>query len=315
MGVVLLKIPGSNLVTTIFNMLQFSSKGIQSRSIVVRKPHRTFNVSLHGSIHGTSLDGGFRSSDSGLSFAVSSLKSRCRILCHANMSADVPRTASDHVLTTLQQADGICFDVDSTFCQDESIDELAEYLGVGEKVKELTAKAMGGSVLLQEALADRLGAMNPSQLDVDNFLRDHPHMLSTGIQELLNALKAKNIKVFLVSGGFRQIIHPLAESLDIPISHVFANNLLFDDSGKYAGFDPEEFTSRSGGKKEAVVHIKKNWGLSTVVMVGDGATDAEAKDPAGADLFIGYGGTVFREGVAKRSDWYVMEIKEITEKL
>lgn len=236
-------------------------------------------------------------------------------MCHANMSPDVPRTASDHVLSILQQADGVCFDVDSTFCQDESIDELAEYLGVGEKVKELTAKAMGGSVLFQDALAERLGVMSPSQMDVDNFLRDHPHMLSRGIAELLEALKEKNILVFLVSGGFRQIIHPLAESLDIPVSQVFANNLLFDGSGNYTGFDPEEFTSRSGGKKEAVVHIKKNWGLKTVVMVGDGATDAEAKDPSGADLFIGYGGTVFREGVAKRSDWYIMEIKEITEKL
>lgn len=231
------------------------------------------------------------------------------------MAADVPRTASEHVLKTLQQADGVCFDVDSTFCQDESIDELAEYLGVGEKVKELTAKAMGGTVLFQDALADRLGVMRPSQSDVDNFLRDHPHILSTGIKELLEALKERGVKVFLVSGGFRQIIHPLAESLNIPVSHVFANNLLFDDSGDYTGFDPKEFTSRSGGKKEAVVHIKQNWDLGTVIMVGDGATDAEAKDPSGADLFIGYGGTVFREGVAKRSDWYVMEIQEITDKL
>lgn len=231
------------------------------------------------------------------------------------MSTDVPRIASDDVLSTLAQADGICFDVDSTFCQDESIDELAEYLGVGEKVKELTAKAMGGSVLFQDALAERLGVMSPSQVDVDNFLRDHPHILSAGIEELLQVLKEKNVKIFLVSGGFRQIIHPLAESLEIPISHVFANNLTFDESGKYSGFDTQEFTSRSGGKKEAVVYIKKNWGLDTVIMVGDGATDAEAKDPAGADLFIGYGGTVFREGVAKRSDWYVMDIKEITEKL
>jgi len=231
------------------------------------------------------------------------------------MPAEVPRTASDTVLDTLRRADGVCFDVDSTFCQDESIDELAEYLGVGEAVKNLTAKAMGGSVLFQDALADRLNVINPSQSDVDKFLLDHPHILSDGIPELLKALESKGVKVFLVSGGFRQIIHPLAESLGIPVTQVFANNILFDDEGKYNGFDKEEFTSRSGGKKEAVVHIKKNWGLETVIMVGDGATDAEAKAPSGADLFIGYGGTVFRENVAKRSDWYVMKIQEITSAL
>eukprot|EP00889_Picochlorum_renovo_P005010 jgi/Picre1/32040/NNA_007388.t1 len=214
------------------------------------------------------------------------------LLCASSMSVDVPREPSEQVLDILKKADGVCFDVDSTFCKDESIDELAEYLGVGEEVKNLTAKAMGGTVLFQDALAERLGVMSPSQADVDSFLRDHPHMLSDGIQDLLNTLENKGVKVFLVSGGFRQIIHPLAESLGIPVSHV-----------------------RSGGKKEAVVHIKEHWGLKTVVMVGDGATDAEARAPSGADIFIGYGGTVFREGVAKRSDWYVMDIKEITEML
>lgn len=237
------------------------------------------------------------------------------LLCASSMSVDVPREPSEQVLDILKKADGVCFDVDSTFCKDESIDELAEYLGVGEEVKNLTAKAMGGTVLFQDALAERLGVMSPSQADVGNFLRDHPHVLSDGIQDLLDRLANKGVKVFLVSGGFRQIIHPLAESLGIPVTQVFANNLLFDEAGKYAGFDADEFTSRSGGKKEAVMHIKENWGLETVVMVGDGATDAEAKAPSGADIFIGYGGTVFREGVAKRSDWYVMDIKEISEML
>ena len=227
----------------------------------------------------------------------------------------IPRNPTSDVLEIVRKSDAFCFDVDSTFCMDESIDELAEYLGVGEKVKELTAKAMGGSVLFQDALAARLNVMNPSRQSVERFLKDHPHMLSEGIPQLLDRLKGDGKHVFLVSGGFRQIIHPLAESLGIPISNVFANNLLFHDDGSYAGFDPEEFTSRSGGKKEAVMHIKEAWDLETVIMVGDGATDAEAKAPMGADVFIGYGGTVFRENVAKRSDWYVMEIAEILEQL
>jgi phosphoserine phosphatase len=226
--------------------------------------------------------------------------------------AEIQRTPTQSTLSVLSELDGICFDVDSTFCKDESIDELADFLGVGEVVKSLTAQAMGGNVLFQDALATRLNAMNPSKRDVEKFLREHPHVLSDGIPELLDVLARRGVKVFLVSGGFRQIIEPLADSLGIPVSHVFANNLLFDDEngGSYAGFDPEEFTSRSGGKREAVVHIKEAFGLNSIAMVGDGATDAEAKDSDGAKLFIGYGGTVFRENVAERADWYVMEIAE-----
>ncbi len=56
-----------------------------------------------------------------------------------------------------------------------------------------------------------------------------PHVLA-GIPELVKLLRSQGKEVFLVSGGFRQIIHPLAEQLGIPTSHVFANTILFDVS-------------------------------------------------------------------------------------
>jgi phosphoserine phosphatase len=235
----------------------------------------------------------------------------------ANVNSDlVKREPSPDVLSTIRTADAFCFDVDSTFCEDESIDEIAAFLGVGDQVAALTARAMGGTVLFQDALRDRLGVMKPSATDIEKYLATHPPLISPGIPELLHTLRRQGKEIFLVSGGFRQIIHPLAAGLDIPLTHVFANTILFDEKdGSYTGFDPAEFTSHSGGKAEAVVHIKKNWGLKKIVMVGDGATDAEAKQPGGADAFIGYGGTVYRENIAERADWYVMKIEEITHAL
>jgi phosphoserine phosphatase len=48
-------------------------------------------------------------------------------------------------------------------------------------------------------------------------------------------------------------------------------------------------------------------------MVGDGATDLEArKEPGAACLFIGYGGVVVRESVAREADWYVHRIADLT---
>eukprot|EP01026_Neomeris_dumetosa_P041227 TRINITY_DN34142_c0_g1_i1.p3 TRINITY_DN34142_c0_g1~~TRINITY_DN34142_c0_g1_i1.p3 ORF type:complete len:123 (-),score=19.17 TRINITY_DN34142_c0_g1_i1:10-378(-) len=74
---------------------------------------------------------------------------------------------SEDVLKIWKSAKAVCFDVDSSLCTDESIDEIAAFLGVGDVVKELTAKAMGGSVKFQDALAMRLNAMKPSLADIE----------------------------------------------------------------------------------------------------------------------------------------------------
>jgi phosphoserine phosphatase len=55
-----------------------------------------------------------------------------------------------------------------------------------------------------------------------------PPASPTGIPELVSVLRMAGKRVYLVSGGFRQIIHPLASSLEIPLDHVFANTILFD---------------------------------------------------------------------------------------
>ncbi|MEW5299314.1 MAG: hypothetical protein WDW38_003400 [Sanguina aurantia] len=209
----------------------------------------------------------------------------------------------------------VCFDVDSTFCEDESIDELAAYLGVGSEVAALTTQAMGGSVDFRTALAMRLSVMKPSRQSIDKFLVEHPHRLSPGIPELVQRLRQRGQTVFLVSGGFHQIIDPLAAALNIPASHVFANTITFDEQGAYTGFDKSEFTSQSGGKPAAVRHIKDTFKLESVVMVGDGATDLEARSEGAASLFIGYGGVVVRANVAAKADWFVMSIQAITDAL
>ena len=50
-------------------------------------------------------------------------------------------------------------------------------------------------------------------------------------------------------------------------------------------------------------------------MVGDGATDLEARQPGGADIFIGYGGVVERPSVASKADWYIYKIRDLSDAL
>ncbi|XP_058180764.1 phosphoserine phosphatase, chloroplastic isoform X2 [Rhododendron vialii] len=164
---------------------------------------------------------------------------------------------SKDVLEVWRNADAVCFDVDSTVCLDEGIDELAEFCGAGKAVAEWTARAMGGSVPFEEALAARLSLFNPSLSQVHEFLQKQPPRISPGIDELIKKLKAKSTAVYLVSGGFRQMINPVASILGIPPENIFANQLLFGNSGEFRGFDANEPTSRSGGKATAVEQIKK----------------------------------------------------------
>ncbi|KAG4192720.1 hypothetical protein ERO13_A07G164340v2 [Gossypium hirsutum] len=96
-----------------------------------------------------------------------------------------------------------------------------------------------------------------------------------GIEELVKKLKARNTDVYLIFGGFRQMINPVASILGISQENIFSNQLLFGSSGEFLGFDANEPTSRSGGKATAVQQIRKVKGYKALVMIGDGATDLE----------------------------------------
>ena len=95
-----------------------------------------------------------------------------------------------------------------------------------------------------------------------------------------------------------QMIHPIAKQCDVPTTHIYANTLVFNEDGTLKGHLDSEPTSRAGGKAKVVADLKALHGYINVVMVGDGATDMEARDiPGGADAFIGFGGIATRDAV------------------
>lgn len=103
------------------------------------------------------------------------------------------------------------------------------------------------------------------------------------------------------------MIAPVAARLGIPSNRVYANNLVFDAEGNYLGFDATEPTSKDMGKHVVVSRLKDVMGYSSVVMIGDGANDLQARPPA--NIFIGYGGVVQRDFVKSESDWYIMDFE------
>jgi phosphoserine phosphatase len=210
----------------------------------------------------------------------------------------------------IRGAQAVAFDVDSTVITTEGIDELAAYMGKRDAVAALTARAMGGAMPFRDALRARLDLIAPTRDAVAAFLREHPAVFTPGLPSLVSALQARSIPIYLVSGGFTQMIYPIADALSIPRSRVYANTLLFDGApgagaGAFAGFDETAPTSRDGGKADVLRSLKASHGYSPLIMVGDGATDLQARPPA--DVFVGYGGIADREVVRKGADWFVRD--------
>lgn len=233
-----------------------------------------------------------------------------------NMTTDSSSAAvakskcADLAAKIIQKSHIVCFDVDSTVIREEGIDELADFCGKGSEVARVTKEAMGGSMTFQDALKIRLNIIRPSQQQIYDFVKSRPSTLSRNVKRFVEHLKAEGKQVYLISGGFDCLIEPVANELNVPISHLYANKLMFYCNGEYAAFDTNQPTSKSGGKAEAISLIRQKYEPDTVItMVGDGATDLEAVPPA--NYFIGFGGNVVRPEVYKRAQYYVTDFEQL----
>jgi phosphoserine phosphatase len=172
----------------------------------------------------------------------------------------------------------IVMDVDSTLIQDEVIDLLAERAGCAAAVAKVTEAAMHGELDFAASLAERvalLAGLDAAALDdVRQSLR-----LTPGARTLIGTLARLGYKFGIVSGGFTQVIAPLAASLGI--DYVSANTLEIA-SGKLTGHLSGPVVDRAG-KAEALRRFAASAGvpLSQTVAIGDGANDLDMIAAAG----------------------------------
>jgi phosphoserine phosphatase len=187
---------------------------------------------------------------------------------------------------------------------------LAKFAGKGTEVAKMTSAAMGGKLNFREALTQRLRIIQPSEYMLSEFNRNHTFQTTSGVRKLIHSLRSQGTDVFLVSGGFTQMIHPLAASLGLPYKNVYANTILFDTVGYYAGFDTNALTSYDGGKANTVRQLRLAAGnKGPWVVIGDGVTDLQARPPA--DIFIGYGGVITRDAVKTGADIFITDFRQL----
>jgi phosphoserine phosphatase len=189
----------------------------------------------------------------------------------------------------------IIFDCDSTLAAIEGIDELA-----GEhrdRIQALTDRAMAGDVPLEQVYGERLEIIRPTRARVEALGQEYVAALVPDARETISALCWLGKEIRILSGGLRPPVEALAEALGLKRDMVAAVGIQFDERGEYAAFDRDSLLARSGGKEEQI----RRWKLPhPILLVGDGATDAEAR-PA-VDAFAAYMGVAYRPTVAEAAD-------------
>ena len=175
-------------------------------------------------------------------------------------------------------------DMDSTMIRQECIDELADEAGVGDRVKEITARAMNGELDFEGALTERVGLLAGLEASVIDKVLAERIQLMPGGPALLSTMKAAGAYAALVSGGFTAFTQSVAAQLGFDENR--ANTLITAD-GKLTGEVARPILGRDA-KVRALEEISARLGISEadVIAVGDGANDLGMLGRAGTGVAL-----------------------------
>lgn len=169
-------------------------------------------------------------------------------------------------------------DVDSTLITAEVIELLAEHAGRRPEVAEVTERAMRGELDFASSLRERVATLAGLPVSTLEEVGAGVHLMP-GARELLSAVRAAGGRFGVVSGGFMEILEPLATELGI--DHVVANRLEVT-GGALTGRVRGPIVDRA-----AKAHYLRTWAaadgvpLERTMAIGDGANDLGMLHAAG----------------------------------
>lgn len=174
-------------------------------------------------------------------------------------------------------------DVDSTLIQQEVIELLAAHAGREAEVAEVTERAMRGDLDFAQSLHERVRALEglPVRVVDEVVAAARP---TDGALELIAAVRAAGGRVCAVSGGFVQVLDPLAEAWGL---HAHRANVLDIEDGRLTGRVLGDVVDRAA-KASALREWAADAGLSpaAAVAVGDGANDLDLLAAAGCGVAL-----------------------------
>ena len=175
----------------------------------------------------------------------------------------------------------VVFDVDSTLIEDEVIELLADCAGKRAEVAEITERAMQGELDFAESLEARVATLAGLPSDVIGQTLDRIR-ITRGAASLIEAVHERGGKVGAVSGGFNQLLEPLAKILQLDF---WRANQLEITAGTLTGKVVGKIVDRQA-KVEALVE----WAaacevlISKTIAVGDGANDLDMMAQSGLSV-------------------------------
>lgn len=162
----------------------------------------------------------------------------------------------------------IVFDMDNTLIEGESIDEVARLVNKEKEVAKITRDAMRGKANYSESLKERArlleGISREKIMEIANNLK-----LKKGATRLIRNLRARGIKIIMITGSFDLIAERIGERLGI--DKVISNKLLINnDTVKVTGPLTDDES-----KAKVLAEIMRDEGTDKnhCVVVGEGMND------------------------------------------
>lgn len=180
----------------------------------------------------------------------------------------------------MDASDFLIFDFDNTIIQGESLEMLAEVSlrshprkeEIYSEIVRITSAAMNGTCDFGTALTMRLALLELNEGHILDVIEEQKKRITPSFLKNSHFLKSNANKIYIISGGFRELILPIAYILGLRADHVYANDLLFNFQRQVMGIQESNILSKTHGKAALVASLNlKGKGL----IIGDGMTDFE----------------------------------------
>jgi phosphoserine phosphatase len=169
-------------------------------------------------------------------------------------------------------------DMDSTIVTGETLDELADFAGLKDRIGAITARAMNGELDFKAALRERVAMLKGLPLDALERTWQRVR-LTRGARELVATMRANGACTVLVSGGFSFFTSRVAALCGFDLHR---SNTLLDDGIALTGQVAEPILDRDT-KLATLTGLAAERGidLAATLAVGDGANDLDMLRAAG----------------------------------
>ncbi len=190
----------------------------------------------------------------------------------------IQKTCTEYEFDTIIQPDSpfrqrrrlVVFDMDRTIIENEVIDELAKAANVGEKVSDITSKAMAGELDYKESLRARVKLLQGMSAELFQEVAGRIQ-LTHGAQDVTRTLKMLGFKLALISGGFLYFANIVKERLGF--DYVYANELEIKNGIVTGELKGPVIDAEAKGRILKEIAEKEGLTLDEVVAVGDGSND------------------------------------------